>query len=148
MVLELLNTNLDLVEGTNKTVISYQQKGILVAFFYKCSCYCSCLVVVLNLVFCNCSYQGMDKAVRELLPYVEHRLCTRNLESNLTKVYTSQAVKNALDNATHPQAFNTAMKDLQRHSKGAFEKMNLLDPGLWSKAFFKTHSIQTSVRII
>ena len=42
--------------------------------------------------------------------------------------------------ATHPQAFRTAMKELERVSKGAWEKMNELDPGAWSKAFFHTHS--------
>lgn len=33
------------------------------------------------------------------------------------------------------------MKDLQRHCKGAFEKINQLDPSGWSKAFFETHSM-------
>ncbi|WOG92390.1 hypothetical protein DCAR_0311656 [Daucus carota subsp. sativus] len=36
------------------------------------------------------------------------------------------------------------MKLMERASKGAFEKMNELDPGVWSKAFFKTHSLTDS----
>lgn len=39
--LELLIADLDLGEGTNKTIISDQQKVMLVAFFNGCSCYCS-----------------------------------------------------------------------------------------------------------
>ncbi|KAL1802643.1 hypothetical protein ACET3Z_031290 [Daucus carota] len=64
----------------------------------------------------------------------------KRMQANLIKVYTSQAVRNAFWNAstaTHAQAFNSAMKDLQRHCKGAFEKMNQLDPSVWSKAFLR-----------
>ena len=58
------------------------------------------LVIVLDLNIVPklnfyCSYKGLDKAIRELLPFVEHRFCTRHLEANLTKVFTSQAVRNA-----------------------------------------------------
>lgn len=43
--------------------------------------------------------------------------------------------------ATHPQAFKSSMKEMERVSKGAWEKMKKLDPRAWSKAFFKTQSM-------
>lgn len=46
--------------------------------------------------------------------------------------------------ATHPQAYKKAMKALEKASKGAFEKMSDLEPGMWSKAYFQTHSFTDS----
>lgn len=46
---------------------------------------------------------------------------------------------------THQKAFKSAIKLLECSSKGAFEKINELDPGVWSKAFFKTHSLTDSL---
>lgn len=81
------------------------------------------------------------------MPFVEHRFCTRHLCSNLKKVYPSGLVKQCFwtaSMATHPQAFSSAMKEMARVSKGAWEKMNDLDPGAWSKYHFKTHSMTDS----
>ena len=92
-------------------------------------------------------FQGLDKAIRELMPNVEHRFCTRHLVSNLTKVYSSQMVKDCFwtaATATHPRAFKLAMKELERASKGAADKMKELDPSAWSKAYFSTHSMTDS----
>lgn len=36
------------------------------------------------------------------------------------------------------------MKELQHASRGAFEKMSQLEPGMWSKSHFKTHSLTDS----
>ncbi|XP_074335869.1 uncharacterized protein LOC141673036 [Apium graveolens] len=114
--LELLITDLDLKDGHRKTLISDQQKG-------------------------------MDKTIRELLPQVEHRFCTRHLSANLKSKHPSNLVMNAFfeaSTATHLQAYKKAMKALEKASKGAFEKMSDLEPGMWSKAFFKTHSLTDS----
>ncbi|XP_017241153.2 uncharacterized protein LOC108213876 [Daucus carota subsp. sativus] len=115
--LQLLIDDLDLGEGTGKTLISDQQKGL-------------------------------DKAIRELMPYVEHRFCTRHLCANLKKVYPSNLVTNCFwtaSTSTHPQAFKKAMKELERVSKGAAEKMNELDPGVWSKALTAINSQKKQV---
>lgn len=42
--------------------------------------------------------------------------------------------------ATHPVAHTRAMKDLEKLSKPAHEQLSKLDPKLWSKAHFCTHS--------
>ncbi|KAK1373741.1 hypothetical protein POM88_029934 [Heracleum sosnowskyi] len=87
---------------------------------------------------------GLDKAIRELLPYVEHRFCTRHLNANLKGKYPNSLLNDTFwkaSTATHPQTFKSAMKQLARASKGALEKMDALDPAVWSKAYFKTHSL-------
>ncbi|KAK1361854.1 hypothetical protein POM88_046328 [Heracleum sosnowskyi] len=81
--------------------------------------------------------KGLEKAVRELLPLVEHRFCARHLSSNLTKKHPSEAVKIAFwsaSTAAHPEAFKSAMRDLERHSKGDAAKMKSLEPKLWFRA--------------
>ncbi|KAK1382838.1 hypothetical protein POM88_020573 [Heracleum sosnowskyi] len=101
--LMLLIEDLDLKDGFGFTLISDQQKGL-------------------------------EKAVRELLPLVEHRFCARHLSSNLTKKHPSEAIKIAFwssSTATHPEAFKSAMRDLERHSKGAAAKMKSLESKLW-----------------
>ncbi|KAK1400801.1 hypothetical protein POM88_000406 [Heracleum sosnowskyi] len=111
-VLMLLIEDLDLKDGFGFTLISDQQKGL-------------------------------EKAVRELLPLVEHIFCARHLSSNLTKKHPSEAVKISfwsVSTATHPEAFKSSMRDLERHSKGAAAKMKSLEPKVWSRAYFQTHS--------
>ncbi|XP_074341983.1 uncharacterized protein LOC141679382 [Apium graveolens] len=79
---------------------------------------------------------------KELFPHAEHRNCTRHIYSNLQGKHASEAVRNAFFEAstvTHPQAFKSAMKDLEMASKKAFYKMSQLEPNVWSKAYFETH---------
>ncbi|XP_074364440.1 uncharacterized protein LOC141705338 [Apium graveolens] len=109
---ELLSADLNLGDGDGYTVISDQQKGL-------------------------------DNALKEVLQRVEHRFCTRHIYSNLRKRFPSLAVKRAFWNAccaTHPVAHQRSMKDLQKTSKAAHDQLSKLDPKLWSKAFFSTHS--------
>ncbi|XP_074352513.1 uncharacterized protein LOC141691646 [Apium graveolens] len=92
--------------------------------------------------FISDQQKGLIKAVKELLPHIEHRSCTRHLYSNLGKKYGSEAVRNAFfdaSDATHPEAFKAAMRDLEKASKRAWVIMNRFEPHVWSKAFFGTH---------
>lgn len=95
------------------------------------------------IIFYLLSIQGLEKAVKELVPYIEHRNCTRHIYSNLEKKQGSEAVRNAFYQAslaTHPEAFKAAMRALEKASKRASEKMQTFDPKVWSKAYFGTHS--------
>ncbi|KAK1375312.1 hypothetical protein POM88_031505 [Heracleum sosnowskyi] len=47
--------------------------------------------------------KGLDKAVRELLPLVEHRFCARHLSSNLTKKHPSEAMPTPNVQQSHAQ---------------------------------------------
>lgn len=78
------------------------------------------------LIYAYIILQGLDKAIKELMPDAEHRLCTRHLAANLTKIYPLFAITNAFWNpatATHPQAFKTTTREMERVSKGAYQKI-------------------------
>ncbi|XP_074342933.1 uncharacterized protein LOC141680667 [Apium graveolens] len=117
LFLLLLIDDLDLRSGNGYTLISDQQKGL-------------------------------DKVVREFLPQVEHRFCARHLSSNLIKKEANESVKLgfwAASTATFPEAFKTAIKDLEKHLKKAAGKMKTLDPKCWSHAYYETYSKYASV---
>lgn len=87
--------------------------------------------------------QGLELAVREYLPRVEHRNCTRHLYSNFGKRFTAANLKWAFWNvatATYPAAQQRAMKQLERISKVAYEALNRQNPKTWCKAYFDTTS--------
>lgn len=46
---------------------------------------------------------------------------------------------------THPVAHGKAMKSIERLSKSAHELLSKLDPKVWTKAFFSTHSQANNV---
>ncbi|XP_074364438.1 uncharacterized protein LOC141705336 [Apium graveolens] len=72
-----------------------------------------------------------------------------NLEMEMAIQFPSLAVKRAFWNAccaTHPVAHQRSMKDLQKTSKVAHDQLSKLDPKLWSKAFFSTHSKDDNVK--
>ncbi|KAK1353951.1 hypothetical protein POM88_047207 [Heracleum sosnowskyi] len=86
--------------------------------------------------------KGLDKAIRELLPFVEHRFCSRHLLSNLKKINASDVVGNCFWNAcisTHPQQFKSAMRSLEKLSKPAWEKMKQLDPEIHDMLMMRIH---------
>ncbi|XP_074338078.1 uncharacterized protein LOC141675268 [Apium graveolens] len=85
--------------------------------------------------------KGLDNALKELLPRVEHRYCARHLYSNFRKRFSSLALKRAFWNACmspYPAAHARAMKELQRLSKPAHEHLHKLDPKVWTKSHFST----------
>ncbi|XP_074342506.1 uncharacterized protein LOC141680086 [Apium graveolens] len=81
--------------------------------------------------FTSDQQKGIIKAVKELLPYIEHRNCTRHIYSNLGKKHGSEAVRNAFydaSDATHPEAFKAAMRDLEKASKRDWVIINRFMP--------------------
>ncbi|KAL8127472.1 hypothetical protein AgCh_014400 [Apium graveolens] len=81
--------------------------------------------------FISDQQKGLIKAVKELLPHIEHGNCTRHTYSNLGKKHGSEAVRNAFfdaSDATHPEAFKAVMRDLEKASKRAWVIMNRFEP--------------------
>ncbi|XP_074336970.1 uncharacterized protein LOC141674146 [Apium graveolens] len=67
--------------------------------------------------------KGLENAVKELLPYVEHRLCTRHLCTNFKKRFNTGILKRCfwtIALSTHKVAPARAMKEPERLSKGAY----------------------------
>lgn len=86
--------------------------------------------------------QGLIKAVKELLPHAEHRNCTRHIYSNIKSAkLATDAVQDCFYDAcmaTHPVAFQAAMKRLLKVSKPVHDRLSKLDPKVWTKAYFET----------
>ncbi|KAL8149177.1 hypothetical protein AgCh_006260 [Apium graveolens] len=72
--------------------------------------------------------RGLDNALKEILPKVEHRLCTRPIYSNFRK-----------------SAFERAMKAIERQNKTSHEHLRKFGPKLWSKSHFSTTSMADNV---
>ncbi|KAL8112935.1 hypothetical protein AgCh_020304 [Apium graveolens] len=73
---------------------------------------------------------GLDNALKDLLPGVEHR-------------FSSLLLKRAFWNAcmsTYPTAHTRAMKELKKLSNPAYEQLSKLPPKVWTKAHFSIHN--------
>ena len=87
-------------------------------------------------------YQGLIEAVKEILPYAEHRQCARHVYANLKKKYNGLELKNMFWGA----AMSTIELDFQRHMtdiknwfEAAYNHLLERDPQSWCQAFFKLH---------
>ncbi|KAK1381066.1 hypothetical protein POM88_027810 [Heracleum sosnowskyi] len=92
--------------------------------------------------------KGLENAMKEHLPRVEHRLCTRHLYANFRKRFPSGALRKAFwfaACATYPAAHEKEMKAIQRMSKTAHDQLKILDPKSWTKAHFQTHAYADNV---
>ncbi|CAI9276504.1 unnamed protein product [Lactuca saligna] len=89
------------------------------------------------------SYQhkGLIEAIKELLPYVEHRQCARHIFQNLPKIFTG-AIYHTLfwraSKATTEHAFKVVMKEIETLNSDSHQYLMEKDPKTWSRAFFQT----------
>ncbi|CAI9271151.1 unnamed protein product [Lactuca saligna] len=81
------------------------------------------------------------KAVKELLPYIEHRQCARHICQNLQNRFTS-AIYHTLfwraSKATTEHAFKVVIKKIETLNPDAHQYLMEKDPKTWSRAFFQT----------
>nr|KAJ0192741.1 hypothetical protein LSAT_V11C800426100 [Lactuca sativa] len=86
-------------------------------------------------------HKGLIEAVKELLPYVEHKQCARNICQNLQKRFTG-AIYHTLfwraSKATNEHAFKVVMKEIETLNPDAHQYLMEKDPKTWSRAFFQT----------
>lgn len=90
------------------------------------------------LIYAYIILQGLDKAIKKHMPDAEHRLCTRHLAANLTKIYPFFAITNAFWNpatATHHQAFKTTTREMERDGE-SFQGSLSENKGFKGKAFW------------
>ncbi|XP_074374630.1 uncharacterized protein LOC141715044 [Apium graveolens] len=79
--------------------------------------------------------KGLENAVNELLPSVEHRLCTRFNTGILKRCFWTIAL------STHKVAYARAMRELEKYSKAAHAHLSKFDPKQWCRSYFATHSL-------
>ena len=78
--IELMKNDLDLDDGIGLTLISDQQK-VLAAYLLYLLQFPFSHTQLFNFIL----VQGLENAVKEILPKAEHRFCTRHIYSNLRK---------------------------------------------------------------
>ncbi|KAL7615668.1 uncharacterized protein LOC111917421 [Lactuca sativa] len=83
---------------------------------------------------------GLIKAVKELLPYIEHKQCAKHISQNLRKRYSGAQYENIFwkaCKATIKVDFKVAMKELEVLDPSAHQYLIDKDPKTWSRAYFK-----------
>lgn len=84
--------------------------------------------------------QGLLKAVDELLPNAEHRMCARHIYANWRKIYTDKKLQKkwwACAKAPCRVLFNLRRAWLAQASPEGAQDMMKTSPEHWSRAFFK-----------
>lgn len=61
----------------------------LCSWFLVCTYLSSCTYALAHFNLCS-PLQGLDKVVREFIPFVEHRACARHLSSNLSQKHPGE----------------------------------------------------------
>lgn len=95
--------------------------------------------------------KGLKVAIDELLPFAEHRNCSRHIYANFRKKFSSLALRKAFwatSMSTYEAEFKRNMKEVNRLNKDAHDKLQELNPKVWSKAFLRLYANQMWWRII
>lgn len=88
--------------------------------------------------------KGLVEALRELWEgeiEAEHRHCARHLQSNFTKKFKGQSLKEKMmfaARATTIQAFEAIMSRIKEEDAEAYIWLMKKGPRHWNKAFFRT----------
>ncbi|KAJ9566824.1 hypothetical protein OSB04_002790 [Centaurea solstitialis] len=88
------------------------------------------------------------KAVKEVMPFAEHRQCARHIYENFRKVYSGVEFRNLFwkaSKASYPLEFDRVMHEMKTTNPGAYDYLMKRDPKTWSKAFFGFHSLCEAV---
>jgi hypothetical protein len=137
--LGLLQKDLNINNGGEGWVLISDQQKVR-TFFKKC---CFTLVAkYLLLNICDSHLQGLLKAVSELVPNAEHRMCARHIYANWKKLQRKfwRCAKSSC-----PVIFNyNRAKLAQETPKGASDMLRT-SPEHWSRAYFKLGSNCDSV---
>ncbi|XP_076934335.1 uncharacterized protein LOC143600567 [Bidens hawaiensis] len=93
-------------------------------------------------------YLGLVEAVKDLLPYVEHRQCARHIYANFKKKYNGVEFRNlfwAASKTTLDHEFLSILDKIKSINIEAYDHLIERDPNTWSRAFFETDRACESV---
>nr|XP_043633238.1 uncharacterized protein LOC122604409 [Erigeron canadensis] len=85
---------------------------------------------------------GLIEAVKDMLPYEEHRHCARHIYENFRKRFSGLHFRSmfwAASKACYPVLFEKAMRDISLTDPLAYQYLMDRNPKSWSRAFFKLH---------
>ncbi|XP_023760232.1 uncharacterized protein LOC111908649 [Lactuca sativa] len=108
--IELLQSDIETVQGNGLTLISDQHKGLL-------------------------------EAVKEVMPYAEHRQCARHICANFYKRFNGEIYKTLFWQAaksTTDQEFKNNMEKMKKLNNDAYDDLMKRNPKTWCRAYFET----------
>ncbi|GJX81222.1 pentatricopeptide repeat-containing protein [Tanacetum coccineum] len=85
-------------------------------------------------------HKGLIEAVKEVMPYAEHRQCARHIYEGFRKQYSGVEFRQlfwAASKASYPHLFNKIMENIKKDNPKAHEYLSKKDPKSWSRAFFR-----------
>lgn len=83
---------------------------------------------------------GLIKAVKNVMPYVEHMQCAGHIYEGFRKIYTGLEFRNlfwAASKDSYPQLFNKIMDKIKTANPNAHKYLMDKNPKTWSRAFFE-----------
>ncbi|GJX74362.1 hypothetical protein Tco_0312957 [Tanacetum coccineum] len=97
-------------------------------------------------------HKGLHDAVRDWLPNLEHRKCTRHIYANFKKKFSGIQLQKLFWHAascTVPQLFYSKMEEMNQINSEAYDYLIGRDPNSWSRAFFnlsiKCHAFENGI---
>ncbi|XP_071735532.1 uncharacterized protein [Rutidosis leptorrhynchoides] len=87
-------------------------------------------------------HKGLIEAVKDVMPYAEHRQCARHIYENFRKKYSCVEFRNlfwAASKASYPVLFDTIMDRNGAANQNAATYLIERNPKSWSSAFFETN---------
>nr|XP_043617627.1 uncharacterized protein LOC122589397 [Erigeron canadensis] len=93
-------------------------------------------------------HKGLIEAVKDMLPYAEHRQCARHIYEGFRKRYSGVLFRSmfwSASKASYPQLFEKVMKDIKSTDPRAYDYLMDKNPKSWSRAFFKLNRACDSV---
>ncbi|WVZ11151.1 hypothetical protein V8G54_015681 [Vigna mungo] len=97
--------------------------------------FCSSLTLISD------QQKGLLHAVDDLLPGIAHRYCVRHLYANFRKKFPGKNLKKLMWRATlatHPQKWETEMRNIREVNQEAFRHLMAFAPRFWSRSRFTT----------
>uniref|UniRef100_A0ACD5ZF68 Uncharacterized protein n=1 Tax=Avena sativa TaxID=4498 RepID=A0ACD5ZF68_AVESA len=82
--------------------------------------------------------KGLIKAVSEIFPDLEHRICVRHLWQNFNQNFRGEVLKNQLwkiARSTTIQRWEEAMEEMKVLNKEAYDWLEKMPPNTWVRAF-------------
>ncbi|GJU29551.1 pentatricopeptide repeat-containing protein [Tanacetum coccineum] len=81
-------------------------------------------------------HKGLIEAVKEVMPYAEHRQCVRHIYEGFRKLYSGVEFRLlfwAAAKATYPGLFNKIIEKIKRANPNAYDYLLKKEPKTWSK---------------
>nr|GEU67868.1 pentatricopeptide repeat-containing protein [Tanacetum cinerariifolium] len=88
-------------------------------------------------------HKGLIKAVKDVMPYADHRQCARHIYEGFRKQFSGVQFRGlfwAASKDSYPELFKKIMDKIKRANLNSHQHLIKKDPKTWSKAFFRTDS--------